>query len=310
MAKEKQYRYSEIFGRTIQGEGQYTGVPTSWVRFYGCNLECNGFGQLEPTKPETYELPYQKIDLTDISHVEQLPVFPYGCDSSYSWSERYRHLAHLETAEQICQKIEDVTKSEFNPEGKFLHPKTGQSIHMAFTGGEPIMSQHALVDIMRTFDSRNNTPKFITIETNGTRPLKKDFIEYFKKEWKGSEVFWSVSPKLFNTSGEKDAICPEIVLSYQNLETRWEGIGWGVGDVTGQLKFVVNGTDESWAEVESAIKQFRDAGVTWPVWIMPVGATKDEQESIQAKVAEQCFDRGYNFSARLHNWIFGNIIGK
>lgn len=310
MAKEKQYRYSEIFGKTVQGEGQYCGVPTSWIRFYGCNLECNGFGQKEPTKPETYELPYQKIDLKDITNLEQLPVFPYGCDSSYSWSERYRHLAHLKTAEEICQEIENVTKSPFNPEGKFLHPRTGQYIHMAFTGGEPIMSQHALVDIMRTFDKRNNTPKYITIETNGTRPLKKDFLEYFAKEWRGAELFWSVSPKLFNTSGEKDAICPEVVLSYQNLETQWEGNGLGVGDVSGQLKFVVNGTDESWAEVEAAIKQFRDADVTWPVWIMPVGATKDEQEEIQAKVCDQCFERGYNFSPRLHNWIYGNVIGK
>ena len=308
--KDKQYRYSEIFGKTIQGEGVYCGQITSWIRFYGCNLECNGFGQLEPTKPETYELPYQKIDLTDISNLEQLPVFPYGCDSSYSWSERYRHLAHLETAEQICQKIEDVTKSESNPDGKFFHPKSKQHIHMAFTGGEPIMSQHALVDIMRTFDKRNNTPMYITIETNGTRPLKKSFVEYFAKEWHGAELFWSVSPKLFNTSGEKDAICPEVVLSYQNLETQWAGIGCGVGDVSGQLKFVVNGTDESWNDVEQAVKQFRDAGVTWPVWIMPVGATKDEQEEIQAKVCEQCFERGYNFSARLHNWVFGNVIGK
>ena len=66
--------YSEIF-RSIQGEGHYTGVPTVWLRFFGCNLECNGFGQKNPKDPSTYELPYEKIDVTNITSVEELPVF-------------------------------------------------------------------------------------------------------------------------------------------------------------------------------------------------------------------------------------------
>ena len=44
--------YSEIF-RSIQGEGIYTGVPTVWLRMFGCNLECNGFGQDDPTDPDS-----------------------------------------------------------------------------------------------------------------------------------------------------------------------------------------------------------------------------------------------------------------
>ncbi len=45
------HNVSEIFGPTIQGEGVRTGVISVWVRFWGCNLNCNGFGQSEPTKP-------------------------------------------------------------------------------------------------------------------------------------------------------------------------------------------------------------------------------------------------------------------
>jgi organic radical activating enzyme len=41
------YYVSEIF-KSIQGEGHYTGVPTIWIRSFGCNLECNGFGQVDP----------------------------------------------------------------------------------------------------------------------------------------------------------------------------------------------------------------------------------------------------------------------
>jgi len=47
---EKKYYYSEIF-HSIQGEGHYTGVPTAWIRFFLCNLQCNGFGQINPTDP-------------------------------------------------------------------------------------------------------------------------------------------------------------------------------------------------------------------------------------------------------------------
>ncbi len=93
--------YSEIF-RSIQGEGVYTGVPTVWLRLFGCNLECNGFGQDDPTDPSTYILPYQDIDLIDIKQVEDLPVFPYGCDSSYSWSKKFSKLQRRGEADEVA----------------------------------------------------------------------------------------------------------------------------------------------------------------------------------------------------------------
>lgn len=312
--KQKKYRYSEIFGKTIQGEGKYCGVITSWIRFFSCNLECNGFGQDDPTDPSTYELPYQKIDVTDITDVNDLPVFDYGCDSSYSWSKKFRHLAHTETADEIVNQIENVTKSDFNPDGKFNHPGSGQDIHMCFTGGEPIMSQHAMVDILKTQKERDNLPNFVTIETNGTQPIKAPLAELIKKnyapvsekpegdtnEWPEREWYWSISPKLRTTSGElnEDAIKPEIVAEYAKLSN------------AGQLKFVVNGTDESWAEMEEVLSQYRAAGINWDVWIMPVGATSEAQENIQAKICEQSFDRGYHFAPRVHAWVFDNVIGK
>ena len=51
--QEKKYYYSEIF-HSIQGEGHYTGVHCLDT-FHLCNLQCNGFGQIDPTNPDTYE---------------------------------------------------------------------------------------------------------------------------------------------------------------------------------------------------------------------------------------------------------------
>ncbi len=81
-----QVAYSEIF-HSIQGEGKYTGVPTAWLRFFLCNLQCDGFMQKDPTNPDTYELPYLNIDPQEFESLEDLPVFNKGCDSSYSWSK-------------------------------------------------------------------------------------------------------------------------------------------------------------------------------------------------------------------------------
>jgi 7-carboxy-7-deazaguanine synthase len=335
----KSYKYSEIFGNTIQGEGHYTGVPTVWVRFWGCNFNCDGFGQDNPADPSSYILDYQTVDVSSIKRMEDLPVFNRGCDSSYSWSKKYAHLAHTGTPEQICDLLEGYLRSPSNPEGKFLHPKSKQWSHMAFTGGEPMMNQNAIVDIMLEFARRGNMPKYVTVETNGTQKARDKFSTYLTgndehetsleagfeqskqsffmafaqnlcaegltglppelKELQGIEWFWSVSPKLY-LSGEQwdDAVKPEVVAGYNQLSNK------------GQLKYVCDGSERAWAEVERATELYREAGIDWPVWIMPVGATVEGQAKVAAMVAEEAVARGYNVAARVHAYLFKNVIGK
>lgn len=301
---DKKFKYSEIF-HSFQGEGRYTGIQTAWIRFFLCNLQCDGFGQKDPTDPSTYILPYQDFDVDSIKRIEDLPVWEYGCDSSYTWAKKFRHLAHNDNAKEICDSItEACLTNEHNPEGKFLHP-SGQWTHMAFTGGEPMLNQKAMVAILQEFRLRNNIPYYVTVETNGTKPFKEcdhlkgiitgGYPDGYDREW-----FWSVSPKLWSTSGEKPskAICPEVVAEYAAASNH------------GQLKYVVDGSADSWREVEDYTKRFRDAGVDWDVWIMAVGATKEEQEGKQiAEIAMEAIRRGYKFSGRLHCYVFGNQIG-
>jgi 7-carboxy-7-deazaguanine synthase len=290
--------YSEIFF-SPQGEGKYTGVPTAWFRFFQCNLQCDGFGQKDPTDPTTYILPYKDIDVSQFSKLEDLPVFSYGCDSSYSWSKKFKHLNHEGTVAEIAQRITDAMKTLSNPEGKFKHPN-GLEQHMCFTGGEPMMknSQIRSVEILQEFKDRGNLPRFVTYETNGTQPLLPEFINWWKEN-SDVELFFSVSPKLFTVSGEtaKKAIKPDVVCSYNNLSQE------------GQLKFVVSGTPQSWEELDSVVDQFRRADVTFPIWIMPVGATVEGQELTAGDVAREAFMRGHNVAARMHVHLWGNLIG-
>ena len=295
---EKKYYYSEIF-HSIQGEGHYTGVPTAWLRFFLCNLQCNGFGQINPTDPSTYELPFEEFDTSTVSRVEDLPVWDKGCDSSYTWSKKFKHLMGQKTAVELANQIVDTIKTDSNPTGLFLHPLSGQHQHLCFTGGEPLMrhAQEAVVGILKELHKQKNLPGSITFETNGTQELTDDFVRYMTAI--DPEIFFSISPKLWTVAGEKasKAIRPQNIVEYLSVSPH------------GQLKFVVGNRDEQWTEMESVITQFRDVGVDLPVWVMPVGAREEEQAATAGEVARRAFQRGYNVAARVHVHLFGNAIG-
>ena len=293
----KEYAYSEIF-YSMQGEGKYTGEPTAWLRFFLCNLQCDGFGQKDPTNPDTYELPYQNIDVSDVTDIKDLPVFAYGCDSSYSWSKKFKHLQNKATVDVIAERVLNVV-----PNKSF-----DDNIHMCFTGGEPLMrhAQAASVDMMKYYDSIGQKIPSVTYETNGTQSITDDFFDYWLDAQDRTELFFSVSPKLWTVAGERRdrAIKPEVVAQYYNLSSN------------GQLKFVCNGTKESWDEIEEVTQLFRDEGVNYPVWIMPLGGTVEGQKGeidghIPAHViADEALARGYRVSARVHAYLWENIIGK
>jgi 6-pyruvoyltetrahydropterin 2'-reductase len=296
--EDKKYYYSEIF-YSIQGEGHYTGVPTAWIRFFLCNLQCNGFGQLKPTDPDSWELPYETFDVSQVKRVEDLPVWDKGCDSSYTWAKKYKHLMGQATPKELADKVMDVMRNDSNPDGLFVHPVSGQHQHLCITGGEPLMpqSQDAFVGVYKELEARGNLPASITFETNGTQKLKDSF-KWFVAE-KPTEIFFSVSPKLWTVAGEKSdkAIHPEIVKDYFALSNR------------GQLKFVLGNDDAQWHEMEDVLANFKAQGIDYPVWVMPVGAREEEQSATAGDVARRAFQRGYNVAARVHVHLFGNLIG-
>lgn len=296
---EPSLKYSETF-YSAQGEGQYVGIPSLWMRFFLCNLQCNGFGQKDPTDPSTYELPYETIDISDITNVFDLPVFEKGCDSSYTWSKKYKHLITDKTVEEAVDELTSLL-----PHSQFVHPVTGQSAHMVFTGGEPMLknTQPGMMHIIEEFKRRDNMPMNVTVETNGTKPITDEFADWVHRNytgWIGREWYWSLSPKLWSTAGEKSkkAIKPEVIGRYAEVSP------------VGQLKYVVNGTDESWKEVEENTKMFRDAGCNFPVWIMGVGGTFEGLVQTEASIADEAIQRGYNYTSRVHVHIYGNAIGK
>jgi len=308
----RQYTYSEVFN-SIQGEGYYTGTWTLWVRFFLCNLQCDGFGQIDPTRPDTYDLPYKDFDPKSVNRVEDLPVWDKGCDSSYTWSKKFKHLMGRATAAEILQKIKNTAKDDLNPLGSFHHPISKQTAHLCITGGEPLMkhAQMAALEFSEAWHWDYHKPKCVTWETNGTQAFLPEFREALMNRgvW-NVPVFFSVSPKLWTVAGEKreKAIKPEIVQEYYKISTIVNN-DLSPGRPSGQLKFVMGPKKEQWEEMEEVLAMFREKDIDWPVYIMPVGATVEEQETSAGEVAEIAFKRGYNVSGRLHCYLFGNAIG-
>jgi organic radical activating enzyme len=220
------------------------------------------------------------------------------------------------TDRTVTEAVDELTA--LLPHGTFQHPVSKQHTHMVFTGGEPMLknTQPGMISVLREFYRRDNMPKNITVETNGTKPITPELEKYIKDfqhdwggkwhcsggEWRleGGEWMWSISPKLWNTAGEqhKKAIQPDVVGKYAEVSKH------------GQLKYVVNGTEESWREVEENTKLFREAGCDFPVWIMGIGGTFEGLTETEASIADEAIQRGYNYTTRAHVHIYGNAIGK
>ena len=247
-------KVAELF-YSIQGEGKYQGVPSVFLRTFGCNFKCAGFGMPRG------ELSNETDDIASIVHMyndyKELPLVSTGCDSYASWDPRFKHLSPLLSTDSIADSIMDI-----------LPHKEWQDEHLVITGGEPLLGwQRQYPDLLEHPKMKNL--KEITFETNGTQELTTEFKHYLQTKWlemhqpalhrlHNREITFSVSAKLPG-SGEswEDAIKPEIVCDYQNVGTVY-------------LKLVV-ATDRDMVYADMAVSEYRKAGFKGHVYLMPVG---------------------------------------
>jgi organic radical activating enzyme len=280
-------KIAELF-YSIQGEGRYMGVPSVFLRTFGCNFTCDGFGMNRGEKSN--ERNVIAINAETYNSYGDLPLVSTGCDSYASWDPRFKHLSPVLDSSAIADAIMDT-----------LPYKEWRDEHLVITGGEPLLGwQRAYPDLLDHPKMVNL--KEITFETNGTQKLTPEFKEYLEqwklrgnKSWCESITF-SVSAKL-PCSGEKweDAICPSIVREY-------EDVGYAY------LKFVV-ATEQDVNDAECAVGAYRAAGFTGPVYIMPVGGVESVYSLNNRTVAELAMKKGWRYSDRLQVPLFKNEWG-
>jgi 7-carboxy-7-deazaguanine synthase len=277
-------KIAELF-YSIQGEGRYMGVPSVFLRTFGCNFKCAGFGM--PKGELSNEA--NNIDPALYTEYKSLPLVSTGCDSYASWDPRFKHLSPVLSSDSIADAIVDT-----------LPYKEWKDEHLVITGGEPLLGwQRAYPDLLE--HPKMAGLKEITFETNGTQKLTPEFKEFLML-WQmpgvdfNREVTFSVSAKL-PCSGEKweEAILPEVVCEYEEVGTAY-------------LKFVI-ATEQDFADAECAIAAYRKAGFTGHVYLMPVGGVESVYALNNRRVADLAMKNGLRYSDRLQVPLFKNEWG-
>jgi 7-carboxy-7-deazaguanine synthase len=278
-------KVAELF-YSIQGEGRYMGVPSVFLRTFGCNFKCAGFGMPKGELSEEY----LKVVPENYTEYGRLPLVSTGCDSYASWDPRFKHLSPAFSSEELADKIVDI-----------LPYKEWRDEHLVITGGEPLLGwQRAYPDLLE--HPKMAGLKEITFETNGTQPLTDEFKEYLLLQWQmpnlnfNREITFSVSAKL-SCSGEHpdEAIRPDIVCSYQEVGHTY-------------LKFVV-ATEDDAEEALEAVDIYRAEGFEGHVYLMPVGGVETVYTLNNKRVAELAMKMGLRYSDRLQVPLFKNAWG-
>lgn len=277
-------KISELF-YSIQGEGRYMGVPSVFLRTFGCNFTCDGFGMNKGEK--SFERHIIAETSESFESYKSLPLVSTGCDSYASWDPRFKHLSPVLSTDSIADGIVDLL-----PHGRW------KDEHLVITGGEPLLGWQRSYPELLSHDNMRGLQE-ITFETNGTQLLESELVS-FLHEWKKHRYLhcltFSVSPKL-SISGEswEDAICPDVVQQYYNNGYTY-------------LKFVV-ATKEDAEEAEEAVNEYRKKGFKGPVYLMPCGGVERLYSLNNRNVAELAMQKGWRYSDRLQVPLFKNEWG-
>jgi organic radical activating enzyme len=229
---------------TLEGEGEYIGHPSVFMRLSMCNLTCKGFASADS---------------------------PNGCDSFISWSVKNRM--------SFNEIFEYMSQNRYN-----CYLKDGAI--WKITGGEPLIQQNKLLELVEAFKNRYGFIPKIDFETNATILPAAEWRQKYN-------ATFTTSPKLSNNGDP--------------VEKRYkpEVLKWHAQNKSG-FKFVVNGEDEVKEILE---KYVYDCLIPIDrIWLMPCCGSRDEHTEKSAVVAELCKKYNFKFSPRLQLVIWNKAL--
>ncbi len=241
--------HPEIF-HSIQGEGKSLGVPSIFVRTSLCNLHC------------------------------------VWCDTDYTWNWLGTRFPHENDSRPGYKKfdkkdwlVELPTEKVADAVEKF------PCKNIILTGGEPMLQQPALVDLMQILKKRAPDYRF-EIETNGTLVPTADFEKRIDQ--------FNVSPKLSNAGMTKKQTERPAALRFFSKNPK------------ANFKFVV-AQKVDLQEVMSLVERY--GILPEQVFLMPEGRTKSALAARRKWLAEVCKKYNFRYTDRLHIQIWGSKKG-
>lgn len=271
----KDFRVTEIFGPVFQGESKYTGVPSVFLRLFGCNFQCGGFGM----KQGELSNERNQINPDDYDRLEDLPLVSTGCDSYPAWDVRFKKFSKWYSVDELATALTANL------------PNGWGDTHLVITGGEPLLGwQSRYKDLLshpKMVDLR-----YITFETNTTQVLSKDLALYLGTRFDERKVFFSMSAKLPHSGhGFDETIKPEVVDSFRYFDRAFKFVAKEPGDMD---------------VIASMLQQYGKTAEGIPVYVMSLGGTLEEHNKYKTEVANAALERGWRYSDRLHVQLYGN----
>lgn len=196
---------------------------------------------------------------------------PYGCDSFVSWS-----IKNKMSYDEILNFLDESRYA------KWLH----RGDIFKITGGEPLIQQKNLLELIDAFVNKFKFIPRIDFETNATiMPLPRWTEDYL--------ATFTTSPKLTNNGDPEDKRYKPEVLE------------WHARNGSG-FKFVVSSERDLEEINEKYIIRFNIRKNK--VWFMPCCGSREEHIKIAPVVAEYCKNTGINFSPRLQLVIWDKAL--
>jgi len=286
-------KIAELF-YSIQGEGRYMGVPSVFMRTFGCNFRCKKFGRardevIEGANPEVAAV---MTRVSEFKSYNELPLVSTGCDTYAAIYPEFKDLSPYRSPEEIVTDIMAM-----------LPYRQWRDEHLVITGGEPLLAWQQIYPVLLSRPEMLRL-KEITFETNGTQLLYPEF-RHFLLNWTLNPTYgrrgpnaltFSVSAKL-TCSGEsrEDAIRPDVVMQYQEVGHTY-------------LKFVI-AQEQDAEEALEVLEIYRREGFTGDVYLMPVGGVESVYSLNNRRVAELAIQHGLRYSDRLQVPLFKNEWG-
>ena len=259
---------SEIFGPTFQGEGRHIGVPCLFLRLGNCNLACD------------------------------------WCDTRYSWDWN-----SYDPKEQLNRStIQDVANElDIMSYGIKTYSNNPNPIrYLVISGGEPMLQQRKVVDLITTLSPYNDIDWTVEIETAGTIPLDINYWETHigdSNHVRSPKVHFNISPKLLNSglaNKRIGSIVDSALLSYKDYTNQGN-------NYTSDFKFVVEKVNDL-AEVGFLVDKFNIESDK--VFIMPLGTSKEAIANVSGAIADRVIQYGWRLTTRLHVLAWGDERGK